>query len=77
MNHKDKKKINLELLDYKLNTLLKSFEDLKNDLEEKYVSKEGFTAYENRIKKIEAITYTMTGTILLAFLGALISLVIS
>jgi len=75
-NYKEDKEPNLQLLDYKINTLLKGFEDFKANLEKHYLTKQEFEEYQRRVKTMENIMYTIAGTILLAFLGAIINLII-
>ena len=68
-----KEKVNLELLNYKLDQLQKDIGDVQDTIKEQMVSRSEF---EIRVGRIEKIVFGLIGMILVAFLGALIALVI-
>lgn len=66
-------KINLELIDFKISTLVTKVDSMQKQLENGFVER---IEFELRTGRLEKIVYGMVGTILLVVVGAIISLVI-
>lgn len=66
-------KINLELIDFKISSLVNKVDQMQLKLDNGFVER---IEFELRTGRLEKIVYGMVGTILLVVVGAIISLVI-
>lgn len=66
-------KINLELINYKLSSLGQKIDAMQRTIESSMVSR---VEFELRMGRVEKIVYGLVGSVLLAVLGAVVSLVI-
>ena len=71
MEHAEERRaISFEVIDTKLNFIMQSVKDIKQDLEKNYVTRMEF----DPVKKI---IYGLVGIILLAVVGAMVTLVVN
>ena len=68
-NAEERRAISFEVIDTKLNFIMQSVKDIKQDLEKNYVTRMEF-------EPIKKIIYGLIGVILLAVVGAMVALVI-
>lgn len=71
--HEEPPKINLELVVYKIDEVAKAVDVIQKRIENGFVER---VEFELRTGRLEKLVYGMVGVILLAVVGALISLVI-
>lgn len=72
-HHEDPPKINLELVVYKIDEVAKAVDVIQKRMENGFVER---VEFELRTGRLEKLVYGMVGVILLAVVGALISLVV-
>lgn len=65
--------VNLELIDFKLDSLSREVEDLKHTIENQMVTR---TEFELRVGRIEKLVFGMVGLILTGVLGAVLTLIL-
>lgn len=69
-----KKKVNLELIDYKITALQSQMTHMESTINKQMVSRSEF---DLRVGRLEKIVYGMVTLVLVAVVGALLTLVIS
>lgn len=72
-HHEDPPKINLELVVYKIDEVAAKVDVIQKRIENGFVER---IEFELRTGRLEKLVYGMVGVILLAVVGALISLVV-